>query len=115
VENNELKLHEELSFDRGGNGKAQIKVIKIIIPGRPKTIDTKYQKEKKRKKCKAIAAIEPIIGHLKTDFRMGQNYLPGEQGIQINAFMAATEWNLKIMMEKHRLEFLQFIFKLLFQ
>jgi hypothetical protein len=40
-----------------------------------------------------------IIGHLKTDFQMAQNYLHGESGIQINALMAACAWNLKKMME----------------
>ncbi len=45
---------------------------------------------------------------------MAQNYLLGEKGIQINAFMAATAWNLKKMMEKLKEEFLRFIFRLLF-
>jgi len=45
------------------------------------------------------AGIEPIIGHLKTDYRMAQNYLHDETGIQINALMAAAAWNLKKMME----------------
>jgi IS5 family transposase len=31
---------------------------------------------------------------------MQQNYLWGEKGVQINAFMAATAWNLKKLMEK---------------
>ncbi|MDR0754087.1 MAG: hypothetical protein LBF04_01730 [Prevotellaceae bacterium] len=39
--------------------------------------------------------MEPIIGHLKTDFRMAQNYLHGVNGVQINALMSATAWNLK--------------------
>ena len=30
---------------------------------------------------------------------MAQNYLWGEKGIQINALMAATAWNLKKYME----------------
>ncbi len=106
MENNNLRLPEELAYDRGGKGKAQIKGVKIIIPAKPKASDTKYQKQKKRRKCKARAAIEPIIGHLKQDFRMAQNYLLGEKGIQINAYMAATAWNLKKMMEKLKLEFL---------
>lgn len=41
---------------------------------------------------------------------MGQNYLLGEKGIQINAFMAATAWNLKKMMEILKEKFLFFIF-----
>lgn len=74
--------------------------VEIIIPGKPKISDFVYQKRKKRNKFRARAAIEPIIGHLKKDFRMEQNYLSGEKGIQINAYMAATAWNLKKMMEK---------------
>ncbi len=31
---------------------------------------------------------------------MGQNYLHGKQSPQINAFLAATGWNLKKMMKK---------------
>jgi len=46
---------------------------------------------------------------------MAQNYLLGEKGIQINAFMAAIAWNLKKMMEKLKEEFLCFIFRVLFQ
>ena len=55
--------------------------------------------QKKRKIFRVRADIEPIIGHLKTDFMLAQNYLLGESGIQINAFMAATAWNLKKVME----------------
>ena len=43
---------------------------------------------------------------------MGQNYLLGEKGIQINALMAATAWNMKKMMEKLKEKLLHFIFKL---
>jgi hypothetical protein len=30
--------------------------------------DNRYQQDKKRKLCKRRAAIEPIIGHLKSDY-----------------------------------------------
>ena len=49
---------------------------------------------------------------LQTDFRMQQNYLWGEKGVQNNAFMAATAWNLKKFMEKLKENILQFIFRL---
>jgi len=114
MESNSLQLPKELAYDRGGKGKSQIRGVHIIIPSPPKKTDTHYQKQLKRNKCRARAAIEPIIGHLKTDFRMQQNYLWGEDGIQINAFMAATAWNLKKMMEKLKEKFLQFIFRLFF-
>jgi IS5 family transposase len=111
---NKIQLPEECAYDRGGKGRTEIDGVRIIIPSPPKKTDTLYQKQTKRKKCKARAAIEPIIGHLKTDFRMQQNYLWGETGIQINALMAATAWNLKKLMEKLKEEFLKFIFQLFF-
>jgi IS5 family transposase len=40
-------------------------------------------------------AIEPVIGHLKTDFKMAQNYLRGRISPRINAMLVATGWNLK--------------------
>jgi IS5 family transposase len=45
---------------------------------------------------------------------MQQNYLLAETGVQINAFMAATAWNLKRLMEKLKEKILQIIFRLFF-
>jgi hypothetical protein len=42
------------------------------------------------------AAIEPVIGHLKADFRLARNFLKGTAGDLINALLAATAWNLKL-------------------
>jgi len=44
--------------------------------------------------CRRCAAIEPIIGHLKSDYRMARDYLKGTIGDRINLLMAAA-WNLK--------------------
>ncbi|AZI22601.1 IS5 family transposase [Chryseobacterium taklimakanense] len=93
------QLPKELVYDRGGKGKTEIRGVKISIPGKPRKTDTAYQKHTKRKKFRTRAAIEPIIGHLKTDFRLAQNYFLGETGPQINAFLSATAWNMKKMME----------------
>ena len=57
--------------------------------------NTRYQKDKKRKQCSRRAAIEPIIGHLKSDYRMARNYLKGATGDHINLLMAACAWDLK--------------------
>lgn len=93
------KLPKELLYHRGGRGKSEIKGVKISIPSTPRKKDTAYQKQTKRKKFRTRAAIEPIIGHLKTDFRLAKNYFLGETGPQINALLAATAWNMKKMME----------------
>jgi IS5 family transposase len=114
MESNKIHLPKELAYDRGGKGKTQIRGVKIIIPSPPKKTDTYYQKQTKRKKCQARAGIEPIIGHLKTDYRMQLNYLWHEKGIQINALMAATAWNLKKLMEKLTEKIWRFIFRLFF-
>lgn len=97
---------QEIIYDRGGKGQALIGETIISTPDyRPLKQDSAYRKRVKRRKFRRRAAIEPVIGHLKSDFRMGQNYLWGEQSPQINAFLAATGWNLKKMMTKLKKEF----------
>ncbi|MDR0296148.1 MAG: IS5/IS1182 family transposase, partial [Prevotellaceae bacterium] len=67
---NDIPLPKELVYDQGGKGKTQIQGIKIILPSPAKMMDTPYQRQSKRKKFRVRAAIEPIIEHLKTDYRM---------------------------------------------
>jgi len=111
---NEIVLPKELVYDRAGKGQSEINGVTIITLSKSKTTDTQYQKRTKRKKCRTRAAIESIIGYLKTDFRMQQNSLWGEKGVQINALMAETTWNLKKFMEKLKEDFLFFYFSTLF-
>ena len=112
MEKNHQKLPKELVYDRAGRGKTNIKGVKIAIPSTPKKTDTAYQRQCKRKKFRTRAAIEPIIGHLKTDFRLAQNYFLGETGPQINALLAATAWNLKKMMEILKQEIIFYFFQI---
>ena len=74
-------------------------MLKYPFQALQKKTDTAYQKQTKRIKFRTRAAIEPIIGHLKTDFRLAKNYFMGETGPQINALLSATAWNMKKMME----------------
>ena len=111
MESNLNHTPEEIVYDRGGKGQKQINNTTISTPDyRPLKRDTEYQKSKKRKKFRRRAAIEPVIGHLKTDFRLNQNYLWGEDSPQINAFLAATGWNLKKMMKQLKEENEKLIF-----
>lgn len=114
MQSNNQKLPKELVYDRGGKGKSEIKGVKILIPSPPKKSDSAYQKQVKRRKFRTRAAIEPIIGHLKTDFRLAQNYFLGEIGPQMNAFLAATAWNMKKLMEILKIENLGLFFKYVF-
>ena len=105
LESNGFELPKEVVYDRGGRGQKQIGNTTISTPDNiPLKRDSDYQKRKKKTKFRRRAAIEPVIGHLKTDFRMAQNYLHGEDSPQINAFLAAAGWNLKKMMKKLKKE-----------
>ncbi len=46
---------------------------------------------------KRRAAVEPIIGHLKADCRMGRNFLKGRDGGRINAVLAAVGFNFRLL------------------
>jgi len=48
-----------------------------------------------RKRKKRRAAVEPKIGHMKTDHRMGRNFLKGIAGDRINALLAGIGANLR--------------------
>jgi len=100
MEANGRRLPEEIAYDRGGRGRKEIHGVKILTPGKPLKTDTPYRKAKKRKPFRRRAAIEPLIGHLKTDHRMQDNFLWGSVSSTVNAMLAATAWNLKKLMRE---------------
>ena len=85
--------------DRGYRGRKKFGETSIILPSPPLKRDNRYQRDKKRKRCQRRAAIEPIIGHLKSDYRLSRNYLKGIKGDEINLLMAACAWNLNKWMK----------------
>lgn len=81
--------------DRGYLGVKEVDGIEIILPKPPLKRDTRYQRDKKRKRCRQRAAIEPLIGHLKQHYRLSRNFLKGTVGDELNLLMSACAWNLK--------------------
>ena len=65
-----MYLWNTVIYDRGGRGKTEIKGVNISTPKPPLKRDSQYERKKKRKKFRRGSAIEPVIGHLKKDFRM---------------------------------------------
>ncbi len=57
------------------------------------------------------AAIEPIIGHLKADHRLGRNFYKGIFGDNINTMLGAAAFNFKNIMNKWKSSFLAFLQK----
>lgn len=88
------KTFDNAIVDRGYKGKSKIGNTQIISPGSPAG-NSDYQKRKMRKKCRSRAAIEPVIGHIKSDCRMERNYLKGTVGDEINAILAAAALNFR--------------------
>jgi IS5 family transposase len=91
--------------DRGYKGKKTIGEMIVVSPGPPKA-RSHYSKKTMRKKCRSRAAIEPIIGHVKSDCRMAKNYLKGNIGNDINAILAAAGFNLRGLLRKIKKEIL---------
>jgi IS5 family transposase len=91
--------------DRGYRGSKTVGNTQIILPGPPLKRDSRRQRDQKRKRRRR-AAIGPVIGHLKADFRLARDFLKGTAGDLINALLAATAWNLKLWLRA----FLCFIF-----
>ena len=49
------------------------------------------------------AAVEPVIGHLKQDHRMGRNFLAFPAGDANNAVLAAAGYNFSLLLNWLRL------------
>lgn len=94
------KTPKTASVDRGYKGKQTVGGTHINIPRPPLKRDNAYQKRRKRKHFRRRAAIEPVIGHLKSDHRAARNFLKGQMGDSINFMMAAAGFNFKKLMIK---------------
>lgn len=101
---------KRLVADRGYRGVNRIGDTEIAIPGAGKKNLSAYEKRKLRRMFRRRAAIEPLIGHLKTDHRMGRSFYKGISGDQINVLLACSAWNLKKYMKKLREAFSLVVF-----
>jgi len=82
--------------DKGYRGRARNIGGTDILTPRPSAEGTSdYERRKMRKRFRRRTAIEPIIGHLKSDHRMARNYLKGNAGDDINLMMAAAAFNFR--------------------
>ena len=84
------KEAKDVFVDRGYKGIKQYKGATIHVPKPDKNIS-----RSKRKKHSRRAAIEPVIGHLKQDYRLCRNYLHGIIGDNMNVILAAAAMNFK--------------------
>ena len=81
--------------DRGYRGRKTVDGTEVLLPGKPKPGQSKSMSAKMRARFRRRAAIEPVIGHLKHQYRLARCFLKGFVGDQVNLLLAAAAWNLK--------------------
>jgi transposase, IS5 family len=74
---------------RGHNAPPDYK-FRVFTSGQKRRVTPKIKRELRRR-----SAIEPVIGHLKSEHRMGRNYLWHRQGDAANAVLAAVGYNFR--------------------
>lgn len=82
--------------DRGYRGHG-LTDTEVLISGRRQGMTPQMKKELRRR-----SAIEPIIGHMKADGKLGRNHLSGEIGDKINALLCGAGHNIRIILRKLR-------------
>ena len=65
----------------------------MFIAGRRRGMTATIRRELKRR-----SAIEPVIGHMKTDGRLDRNFLAGAQGDAVNALLCGAGYNLRLIL-----------------
>ena len=86
---------EKAFCDRGFRGREKTGDTMIVLPGSPPPKATEHFKRKARKNFGRRCAIEPLIGHLKNDFRLARNYLKGTVGDAVNLLLSAAAFNCR--------------------
>ena len=74
---------------RGHNAAPEYK-FRVYISGQKRSVTDAIKRDLKRR-----SAIEPVIGHTKSDHRMDRNYLIGSAGDAINAVLSAAGYNFR--------------------
>jgi IS5 family transposase len=81
--------------DRGYRGTRRVGETEILVPGPKPKDQSPHQTRTMRARFRRRCAIEPTIGHLKSDYRLARNYLKGFAGDTLNLLLAAAAWNFK--------------------
>jgi transposase, IS5 family len=88
---------------RGHNAPPDYK-FRVFIAGQKRRMTPKIKREMRRR-----SAVEPVIGHLKSEHRMGRNYLWHRQGDAINAILAAAGYNFRLLLRWLKLLLFRFL------
>lgn len=77
---------------RGHNAKMEHK-FKVFTSSQKRRVTPKIKRDRKRR-----SAVEPVIGHIKNQHRMGRNYLAHSLGDATNPVLAAVGYNFRLIL-----------------
>ena len=89
---------ERTYVDQGYRGHDYAKTDRVFITRQRRGLTPTIRRELRRR-----SAIEPMIGHMKADGRLGRNHLLGAAGDAINALLVAAGHNLRLILNWLRL------------
>jgi len=86
---------EKVITDAGyrGHNAPKEKAFKVYVAGMKRGLNKAIKRAFRRR-----AAVEPVIGHLKSDHRMGRNFLAFASGDANNAVLAAAGYNFSLIL-----------------
>jgi len=89
---------ERAYVDKGYRGHKTTNPRRVFISGQKRGVFGVIKRELRRR-----SAIEPVIGHMKTDGHLGRCYLKGREGDAVNAVLTAVGHNLRLVLAWLRL------------
>jgi IS5 family transposase len=84
---------ERVYVDKGYRGHDAPKPLRVFVSGQKRGVHGAIRRELRRR-----AAIEAVIGHMKTDGHLGRNYLKGRHGDHANAVLTAAGYNFRLIL-----------------
>ncbi len=86
---------KEAYVDRGYRGHGVAEPVKVWIAGAKRGVTVAIRNKLKRRN-----AVEPVIGHMKNDGRLGRNFLKGIAGDAMNALLCGAGHNLRKILRR---------------
>ena len=68
----------------------RVPIFRVFIAGQKRRVTPKIKREMRWR-----SAVEPVIGHVKSEHRMGRNYLWFRRGDANNTVLAAVGYNFR--------------------
>ena len=93
------KEFSRVLVERGYRGHAKVGRSEVMLPGACPG-QSAYARRQDKLRCRGRSAIEAIIGYLKSDHRLGRNYLQGMLGDSMNGLLAGIGFNFRLLLRE---------------